>query len=236
VSWTGALSESFRALGALFGSPLVTWLVLAMALAGLLLLRRSGPIVPLLLVLGAANLAVLAPLREIHHQVSPRYATALEVPVWIGLGAWVAQSRRAAVRRVAWAALAALALWLASTSLRLYVLRSPGWYAPGEEARRAREHVGSEDGFVFFPAWLAKLGWYYGLEARPPCRTSTTWVLFGYVRGRDAVSEGADLLAELAARCGARFDRAHWLERLATEDAVLARIERGGEIQPAANP
>ena len=107
VPWTGALSEALQALGDLFGSPLVTCLVLPAALAGLLLLRRSGPTYHLLLVLLAANLAILAPLREIHHLVTPRYATALEVPVWIGLGAWVARPRRAAVRRVAWAALAA---------------------------------------------------------------------------------------------------------------------------------
>ena len=232
VPWSGALAEALQALGDLFGSPLVTWLVLPAALAGLLLLRR-GPVFHLLLVLLVANLAILAPLREIHHLVRPRYATALEVPVWIGLGAWVARPRRAAVRRAAWAALAALVLWLGSDSLRTYVLGSPEWYAPGEAARRARERVAAEDGFVFFPAWLAKLGWYYGLEARPPCRTSTTWVLFGHLRARNAASEGADLLAELAARCEARFDRARWLERLETEDAALARIERGGEVQPA---
>jgi 4-amino-4-deoxy-L-arabinose transferase-like glycosyltransferase len=233
VPWTGALSEAVQALGDLFGSPLVTWLVLPAALAGLLLLRRSGPIFHLLLLLLVANLAILAPLREIHHQVSPRYATALEIPVFIGLGAWVAQPRRAAVRRIAWAALAALALWLGSYSLRTYVLGTPKWYAPGEAARRVREQVAPEDGFVFFPPWLAKLGWYYGLEARPPCQTGTTWILFGYVRGLGAAPEGAHLLAELAARCEARLDPARWLERLATEDAALARIERGGEVQPA---
>ena len=233
VPFTGALSEALQALGDLFGSPLVTWLVLPAALAGLLLLRRSGPIFLLLLLLLLANLAILAPLREIHHLVRPRYATALEVPVWIGLGAWVARPRAAAVRAAAWVALAALALWLGSYSLRTHVLGTPGWYAPGEAARRAREQVAPEDGFVFFPPWLAKLGWYYGLEARPPCQTGTTWVLLGYVRGRGAAPEGADLLAELAARCEARFDRARWLERLASEDAALARIERGGEVQPA---
>ncbi len=232
VTGTAALSEALQALGALFGSPLVTGLVLAAAVAGLLLLRRSGPTFYYLLVLLAVNLAILAPLREIHHLVRPRYATALEVPVFIGLGAWVALPRRAAVRRAAWITLTALAFWLGSYSLRTHVLDSPAWYAPGEAARRARERVGREDGFVFFPGWLAKLGWYYGLEARPPCQTSTTWVLFGHLRGRGGASEGADLLAGLAARCEARFDRARWLERLATEDAALARIERGGEVQP----
>jgi hypothetical protein len=54
------------------------------------------------------------------------------------------------------------------------------------------------------------------------------------VRARGAAPEGADLLADLAARCGARFDRARWLEYLATEDAALARIERGGEVEPSA--
>ncbi|MGH7276827.1 MAG: hypothetical protein ACREIY_07350, partial [Candidatus Rokuibacteriota bacterium] len=84
--------------GALLLKAIDGQLVLPAALAGLLLLRRSGPIFHLLLLLFAANLAILAPLREVHHQVSIRYATALEVPVWIGLGAWVARPRRAVVR------------------------------------------------------------------------------------------------------------------------------------------
>jgi 4-amino-4-deoxy-L-arabinose transferase-like glycosyltransferase len=228
VPWSGALSEALRALGELFGSPFVTWPVLAVGLAGLLLLRRSGPLSPLLLALFAVNLAILVPLREIHQQVSPRYATALEVPVFLGLGAWVALPRSAGARSAAWAALAALALWMGGYSLRAYVLDEPRFYAPGETARLARDRVGPEDGFVYFPDWLTKLGWYYGLEARPPCRTPTTWVFFAHLRWQGA--EAVDLLADLAARCDARFGPAAWLQRLATEDAVLVRIERGGAV------
>jgi hypothetical protein len=57
----------------------------------------------------------------------PRAWPIAERPLWFDEASTVygVQQGRAALRRAAWIALAALALWLGSTSLRTHVLGSP---------------------------------------------------------------------------------------------------------------